>query len=194
MSSASPFPHAARRRGLIAPSKFAHVLYLTSNYEALIGWYQLVFEAQPVYRTADICFLTYDDEHHRIAIVRVPGLAPRPNGSAGVHHVAYSFDSLAELLGTYARLKPFGVVPFWAVNHGPTTSLYYRDPDGNASEFQVDNFDTAAETAAYFSTAEFARNPVGVEFDPQALLERLRAGAPERELRRRPEGPASPIR
>lgn len=194
MKRESLFPQSARQRGLIAPSKLAHVLYITSNYEALIGWYQLVFEAQPVHRDASICFLTYDDEHHRIAIVRMPGLAPRPAGSAGVHHVAYSLDSLTELLGTYERLKPFGILPFWAVNHGPTTSLYYRDPDGNPSEFQVDNFDSAAETAAYFSTAEFAQNPIGVEFDPQALIERLRAGAPERELKRRPEGPPSPIR
>jgi catechol 2,3-dioxygenase-like lactoylglutathione lyase family enzyme len=188
------FPAGARERGLVAPSKFAHVVYLTPNFEALIGWYKLVFEAALVFGNADLCFLTYDDEHHRIAIIRVPELAARPTGCAGVHHVAYSFESLAELLGTYERLKPFGVLPFWAVNHGPTTSLYYRDPDGNQMEFQVDNFDTAAASASYFLTEDFARNPIGVEFKPDELLRRLRAGEPEAALKRRPPGPVSPIR
>jgi catechol-2,3-dioxygenase len=180
------FPATARQRGLVAPSKFAHVVYLTSNFEALTGWYKLVFEAEVVFRNADIAFLTYDEEHHRIAIIRAP--------EAGVHHVAYGFDSLAELLGTYERLEAFNILPFWAVNHGPTTSLYYRDPDGNQMEFQVDNFDSTAEAAAYFLTEDFARNPIGVEFEPDELLRRLRAGEPDALLKKRPQGPASPIR
>ena len=180
------FPATARQRGLVAPSKFAHVVYLTSNFEALIGWYKLVFEAEVVFRNTEIAFLTYDEEHHRIAIIRAP--------EAGVHHVAYGFESFAELLGTYERLKACGIVPFWAVNHGPTTSLYYRDPDGNQMEFQVDNFDSTAEAAAYFLTEDFARNPIGVEFEPGELLRRLRAGEPDALLKKRPQGPASPIR
>jgi catechol 2,3-dioxygenase-like lactoylglutathione lyase family enzyme len=188
------FPPTARQRGLVAPSQFAHVVYLTTNYEALVGWYKLAFEAEVVFGNADISFLTYDEEHHRIAIVRAPGLAPRPAGTVGVHHVAYSFESLADLFQTYERLKGFGILPFWAVNHGPTTSLYYRDPDGNQMEFQVDNFDAPAASAAYFLTDEFARNPIGVEFDPDALLARLRSGEPEARLKTRPDGPVSPIR
>ena len=180
------FPATARQRGLVAPSKFAHVVYLTSNFEALTGWYKLVFEAEVVFRNADIAFLTYDEEHHRIAIIRAP--------EAGVHHVAYGFDSLAELLGTYERLEAFNILPFWAVNHGPTTSLYYRDPDGNPMEFQVDNFDSTAEAAAYFLTEDFVRNPIGVEFEPDELLRRWRAGEPDALLKTRPQGPASPIR
>jgi len=31
------------------------------------------------------------------------------------------------------------------VNHRPTTSMYYRDPDGNRVELQIDNFPTAKE-------------------------------------------------
>jgi catechol 2,3-dioxygenase-like lactoylglutathione lyase family enzyme len=188
------FPLTAEQRGLVAPRKFAHVVYLTSAFEALVGWYKLVFEAQVVCRNENICFLTYDDEHHRIAIIRVPDIAPKPLGTAGVHHVAYSYDNLGELLGTYERLKAFGILPFWAVNHRPNTSLYYRDPDRNQMEFQVDNFDGVQECGAYFFTEEFAQNPIGVEFDPEALLQRLRGGVPEVELKRRPAGPASPIR
>jgi catechol 2,3-dioxygenase-like lactoylglutathione lyase family enzyme len=192
--SATRFPPTAKQRGRIAPSKFAHVVYLTSHFEALIDWYKLVFEAQEVFSNGSICFLTYDDEHHRIAIIRSPELVARSSGTAGVHHVAYSFACLAELLATYERLKPFGIVPFWSVNHGPTTSLYYRDPDGNQMEFQVDNFESAALSTAYFSSEEFDQNPIGVEIDPDTMLRGLREGASEEELKKRPAGPASPIR
>ena len=41
---------------------------------------------------------------------------------------------------------------------------------------------------------DFARNPIGVEFEPDQLLARLRSGEPEGLLKKRPEGPVSPIR
>ncbi len=41
----------------------------------------------------------------------------------------------------------------------------------------------------------FAVNPIGVEFDPEDWLARLRAGAPTSEfLRRQTDEPVSPIR
>jgi hypothetical protein len=40
---------------------------------------------------------------------------------------------------------------------------------------------------------EFASNPIGTDFDPQALLERYRSGASNEELLHRPMGPASQI-
>lgn len=42
-------------------------------------------------------------------------------------------------------------------NHGPTTSLYYRDPDGNQIETQVDNFETAEEATAFMNSPELRR-------------------------------------
>lgn len=190
----SAFPKTAEQRGRIAPRKFAHVVYLTSNFEALVDWYERVFEAQAVFREENICFLSYDDEHHRIAIIRAPGLAARAPNAAGVHHVAYTFASLSDLLATYERLKASAIMPSWAINHGPTTSFYYRDPDGNQMEFQIENFASVEESAEYFFTKDFAENPIGVEFEPEELLRRFRAGENEDVLKRRPAGPISPIR
>jgi hypothetical protein len=86
-----------------------------------------------------------------------------------------------------------GIVPYWSVNHGPTTSIYYADPDGNRIEFQVDNFDTKAEAVAYCALPEFAENTSGVDFDPAELLRRLEAGEPEAVLKRRPRSaPTTP--
>ena len=64
----------------------------------------------------------------------------------------------------------------WPINHGLTTSLYYADPDGNRVEFQVENFGTAKEFQGYMRSEAFAKNPIGVEFDPETLLSRYESG------------------
>jgi hypothetical protein len=46
------------------------------------------------------------------------------------------------------RKKDMRIRPFYSINHGPTTSLYYTDPDGNRVELLVDNFATAGEGQA----------------------------------------------
>ena len=52
-------------------------------------------------------------------------------------------SSLAGNIGCeiYKRLKQQDIVPWWCINHGPTTSMYYRDPDNNQIELQVDIFE-----------------------------------------------------
>jgi hypothetical protein len=127
--------------------------------------------------------MSYDEEHHRLALVETPEKAPLPSGAVGLDHVAYSLDDLGELLGTYERLRAKGILPVFSVNHGPTTSLYYADPDGNRVEFQVDNFDTEAETKGWFGSEAFAKNPIGVEFDPEVLAMRYRRGDSIEELK-----------
>ena len=85
------------------------------------------------------------------------------------------------MLSTYRRLKAAGITPHWPINHGVTTSMYYRDPDNNQVELQIDNFATDAEGKAFMRSAAFAKNPIGTEFDPEALLARHRAEAAVKE-------------
>lgn len=171
---------------ITSPVKLAHVVFRTSRFEEMLAWYKRVFNATAAFESPEIAFLAYDDEHHRIAFLNMPGLARSPGGLAGVHHVAFTFESLTVLMNNYARLRDLGIRPAWPVNHGPTTSLYYVDPDGNQLEFQVDNYDTVEEAGAFFFTDAFAVNPIGVDFDPEDLLARLLAGEDERQLRMRP--------
>ena len=60
--------------------------------------------------------------------------------------------------------------------------MYYHDPDGNGVEIQVDNYADIADCKAFIRSPEFAANPLGVEFDPDVLAQRFRAGVPERKL------------
>jgi hypothetical protein len=68
-------------------------------------------------------------------------------------------------------------------------SLYYTDPDGNRMEIQVDAR-TAEEGRALLAATD---NPVGVLFDPEALVARLRGGEAEEALLVQPAGGPSPI-
>jgi catechol-2,3-dioxygenase len=182
-------------RGRIPPIRLAHIVRRTSRLEEMVDWYRTVLGAEVVHAGAMLAFLTYDDEHHRIAIARIPGLEEPPPLAAGTDHVAFTYADLGDLLYTYERLKSAGIEPYWAINHGPTTSLYYKDPDGNKIELQVDNFPTAEEANRWMRSGDFAANPIGVVFDPDDLLARYRAGEPLGRLAARPPLPegASPF-
>ena len=167
----------------ITPQKLAHVVFRTERLGDMVDWWTTVLGATVVFSNPFIAFLTYDDEHHRIAIARVPGLAPKAEQpTIGLEHVAFTYRTLGDLLATYERLRSKGIVPYWCINHGPTTSLYYRDPDGNQAELQIDNFPSVEALHAWFRSRAFADNPIGVMFDPDRLLERFRRGDPVEEL------------
>ena len=95
-------------------------------------------------------------------------------------------------MALYKKLKAAGMTPYWPIHHGTTLSLYYRDPDGNRMEFQVDH-GTVEEATAFMASRAFAANPIGVVYDPDALLAKYEAGASEAELMTMPTGEPAPI-
>ena len=175
----------------VSPALFAHFVVRTSNLPAMRDWYRTVLNARIVHDDGRLCFMTYDDEHHRLAVINVPGLQKPAEDSWGLNHLAYSYNSLRDLLSTYVRLRDQGIRPFRPINHGPTVSMYYHDPDGTGIELQVDAFPTKREAEAWFGREEFKENPIGVLFDPEALLKAFEAGVPEEELLARPRGQAA---
>ena len=172
--------------GVVSPIKLAHVVLRTSRMKELMAWYKLALNARVAYEGENIAFLAYDDEHHRIAFVNIPDLGPQPSGIVGLHHIAFTYAKLKDLLSNYVRLRDLGIEPTWPINHGPTTSIYYTDPDGNQLEFQIDNHDSVEEAGEFFFTDAFATNPIGVDFDPEEMLRRLDAGEDEAALKQRP--------
>jgi catechol 2,3-dioxygenase-like lactoylglutathione lyase family enzyme len=170
-------------KSVISPAKLAHFVLRTSRYKEIIEWYKIVFGARGVYESDMLSFLTYDDEHHRFAILNVPNLSDQQDGVCGVHHIAFTYRTLNELMSTYERLRDLTITPVYVINHGPTTSLYYADPDGNQLELQVENYESVEASTQFFFSPAFAENPIGVEFDPEDMLKRLQSGQPESELK-----------
>ena len=153
----------------VAPSLFAHFVLRSSNMPKMVDWYCTVLDMHVVQRNDFICFMTYDDEHHRLAIVNVEGLHEPDQKAWGLAHVAYTFRDIGQLLSTWRRLKDKGIEPYRPIHHGPTISMYYRDPDGNSVELQVDRFKTKEECSAYFTSDAFRKNPIGVAYDPAEM-------------------------
>lgn len=164
----------------------AHVVLRTANYKPMVAFYKAFLGAYATHENDFLSFLTYDYEHHRIAIANVPGTTAKVPMSSGLEHIAFTFDSLSDLLLAYQQRKARKILPIWCVNHGPTTSIYYQDPDGNQIETQVDNVDTVEEANEIMSSPEFAENPFGVDFDPEELIKRVQNGEDDKVLKKRP--------
>ena len=196
MDAVAKMPKTAKERGKIAPAKLAHVVLRTKEgrVQTVLDWYKTVLEGEAMFETPMIGFVTYDTEHHRIAVLAMPGVGDHVDMTCGVHHIAFTYGSLGDLLHTYNRLKDeHGISPEFCINHGPTTSMYYFDPDKNQIELQVDNV-PEEKFAEYFENGEFTDNPIGITFDPDELTAKLAAGVPEAELLKRPDGTPPELR
>jgi catechol 2,3-dioxygenase-like lactoylglutathione lyase family enzyme len=180
---ASEYPHRVK------PSKFAHVVLLTPDLGRSRDWYLTVLDGHVGYENDMVCFLTYDEEHHRVGLVSVPGLVPRAPNSYGLDHLAFTYPTLGALLANYQYLRRRSIEPYWAINHGPTISMYYRDPDGNKVEMQYDVFANTADLEAFFAAGNYRENFMGIIFDPEELIARYEAGVSLEELVQRPKLP-----
>jgi catechol-2,3-dioxygenase len=174
---------------MASPSKLSHLVLQTNRRRAMIDWYCRVLEAEILYEAERISFISYDDEHHRVAFLDPGPLAerepegPRAGREAGLHHVAFTFADLDTLIDKYLQLKEIGIRPHHCVNHGVTTSMYYYDPDHNQVELLIDNFATAQAGRDYMQGRSASdKNPVGIAYDPEELVARVRGGLRREEL------------
>lgn len=171
---------------MISPIRLAHIVFRTHDLPRLRDWYCRVLGAHVVNGNDKIAFLTYDEEHHRVALIAAPQLAERPaEPTTGFYHAAFTYAGLEELLATYDRLKAEGIEPWRVINHGPTISAYYRDPDGNEIEFQVDRFANALDAQDWMKGEAFTNNPIGIDIDIEDLRRRMQSGEPIASIMRR---------
>jgi len=168
---------ATGRGEQLAPDYMAHWVVKTARSNEMIDWYHTVFGARVVHENPKIAFLTWDEESHRMALVKVPHLlrylfplARLRRKVYGVDHLGFTIRSLEQLLSTYERLKKAGIAPVWAINHGPTTSLYYEDPDGIRLELQTENFPPRRRRQSTFTTAPSPKIPSGSILTPAIYL------------------------
>ncbi|CAN9176739.1 unnamed protein product [Alternaria alternata] len=92
-------------------SKLAHVVLRTNDFQNMVRYYTDFLGARVQYENEFLAFLTYDDEHHRIALVQAPGTQNRVKGTCGLEHIAFTFDSLSDLLLSYRQRKSKGIMP-----------------------------------------------------------------------------------
>jgi len=169
------------------PPYISHYGIRAKQYKEMVQWYQTVFGATIEHENEFLAFMTFDDEHHRLVIFEDPETVLKPRNAAGIDHIGYGVASFSDFVSTYERLKAAGIMPFLPMNHRFTTSLYYRDPDGNEVEFSVDNFPTKEACAAFVKSEqmdEIGRPPFGYSFDADELARLYHAGVPPETLSR----------
>jgi catechol 2,3-dioxygenase-like lactoylglutathione lyase family enzyme len=177
-----------RTSRVLSPKSLAHVVLRTNKYDKMVQFYEDFLGSHVVYKNEQIAFLAYDEEHHRLALVAMPGIKDKDQApkTTGLEHIAFTYESLADLLKAYQQRKELGIKPVWSVNHGPSTSIYYKDPDGNMLETQVDSL-PPAEATRFMHSKSFAENPIGSNFDPEDFIRRLAAGESAESLQKRKE-------
>src|SRR5271167_4370828 len=89
----------------IAPAKLSHAVMRTTRLKEMVEWYRTVLNAEVMYQNDFLVFMTYDEEHHRIALAAFPGLVQKPKGSAGLDHLAFFYSTVGDWIATYQRLK-----------------------------------------------------------------------------------------
>lgn len=165
-----------------------HVTLKTRQLDVMIDWYSKVVGLSVVFKFAGGAWLTNDAANHRVAILQGQAFVDGPDRMqhVGFQHQAFEFANGEDMLHNYERLRDLGIIPRVSLDHGPTVSFYYADPDENAVELQYDNFGDWAQSSEWMRTSpDFARNPIGAPIDPDKLVAAWHDGADLDELHRR---------
>jgi catechol 2,3-dioxygenase-like lactoylglutathione lyase family enzyme len=122
---------------VLAPTKSAHVVLRTNQFEDIVTFYKVFLGAEVIYRKESLHFLRRRAPSNWHQEQRQEYLR------SGTHriHFQYYFRASTGTSRHYRQRKDSGIDPRWPVNYGPTTSIYYKDPDGNMIETRVDNFE-----------------------------------------------------
>jgi len=179
-----------------------HVNLKTTRMQEMIDWYATVVALTTVFQFPGGAWLTNDTANHRLALLASSKISDDAGKlvHTGIHHIAFEYATIDDLLHTYMRLKERGITPHMALDHGMTLSFYYVDPDGNSVELQIDNFGDWARSQEWMRTSpDFAADPIGTFVDPAQIIAARTAGASLADIHRRayagefpPSGPMDP--
>jgi catechol 2,3-dioxygenase len=174
-------------RPVIQP-KLHHVNFKTTRLQEMIDWYGVLLGTEVLFRYPFGAWISNDEANHRIALTAFPNLVedPEKDTRAGLHHTAFEYAGFEDLNASYLRLKGAGIVPDFCLDHGMTFSYYYRDPDGNHVELQVDNFGDWSQSSAFMrESVEFHEDPIGKFVDPDRVADAAASGATFQEIHAR---------
>ena len=182
-----------------APDEFHHVAFKTMNYKPMIEFYSKLFGCEPLYESDELTFLAFDEEHHRVAIANTSpvfrnlSFIPKQlmklknwlNASfpsiVGLDHISYKLNPIDKWFDFYFSAKKKGLLPYWTINHGWITGMYYKDPDGNLVEIFFEHFRSVEEFKKNIAP-DFSDEPVGTNMDVEVLYKLFKEGASFEEL------------
>ena len=161
-----------------------HCGLTTGKLDEMLEWYGKVLgmtvnkrvPAPPGTPFKTVAFASNDEVNHRLSFFETPGLQSDGDSDhhARVQHIAFEYDTLDDLLGTYVRLKKLGIPLLWAADQFIQTAIYYADPDENIIELNVNNF-----TSDWTVTEQLKHLPAQLHMnvDPEKMIAARKAGA-----------------
>ncbi|MCA3070357.1 MAG: VOC family protein [Rhodocyclaceae bacterium] len=184
--------------------QFSEVVLKTSNFARLKDWYENLLQVKAFFVRDDakqaswtgawgIAFIRLYHQHpytQVLGLFEVPAVSGKADGlkgEPGLHHMQLRHQGLDHLFSRFEALRAQGIVPERAWNHGPGTSFYYRDPDGNMVELSAVNYADEEAYLAYYRSESYRRNVSGIEIDPGEYVAQYRSGVTQQELVRMPE-------
>jgi catechol 2,3-dioxygenase len=192
MSDAIPKENSMNSDIIIRP-RLHHYGLNTANLDAMLEWYRKVLGMTVNHRSAvparaqgrapfsAMAFVSNDEVNHRIVLFEVPRVGESDRRPQSLQHVAFEYETLDDLLGSYVRLKDLGIEPRWAADHGVGMAIYYEDPDRNILELNVSNYGNEWTATEHLKTSP----PMLAQFDPEKLAAARWAGASPWELHKR---------
>lgn len=173
--------------------KISETILKTGRLDEMKAWYEIVLGVTPFFehapapgtapldlggqtRASDLrmCFFRLSLDYpytQTIGLFEEPGTATTPaKGVPGLHHLQLMEADIDALCATYDALLVHGMRPHRSADHGPMTSFYYRDPDGNNVEITAQNFPTLEAMVDFMASDAFKANPSGQEIDPDAFV------------------------
>lgn len=178
--------------------KISETILKTGRLDEMRAWYENLLQVAPFFehapatgtqagdfggqtRASDLrmCFFRLSLDYpntQTIGLFEEPGTGAEPaKGAPGLHHMQLMAGNLDDLCDHFERLRADGLRPHRSADHGPMTSFYYRDPDGNNVEITAQNFPTLEAMVAFMASEAFAANPSGVEIDPELFVAQRRS-------------------
>jgi len=181
---------------IIVHPKLKHYGLRTTQLDSMVDWYQKVLGMAVNHRSAvpagtqngapfsAMAFVSNDEAEHRIVFFEIPEVTnnPEKNRLPGLQHVAFEYQNLDELLGTYVRLKNLGILPVWVADQGVGMCFYYEDPDQNIVELNINNYGNDWTATEHLRNSP-SREPADI--DPEKLVDAHEKGASLWELHKR---------
>ena len=187
-STQAPRPASGRAMG---PLQISEIILHTRHFDIMQGWYSRLFdglkpavESEPqrgLKSAPEVTRLCFFRIHFQYPFTQVLGLFEVPEITSGnprapgLNHMQFREASLENLFQRYDMLKAQGVLPFKTYNHGPGSSFYYRDPDGNEVELSATNFSSQEDYLAFMRSEAFRSNVEGHAVDAQSYIAEVRA-------------------
>ena len=173
------------------PALLSELILRTAQFDTMRGWYATVLDMTPtvevkmdppwtddrIQRVNFFRLMTQFPYTQTLGLFETHPLDKKEPRRAGLDHMQLRVATLEDLFKQYERLDRLGIRPVETMNHGPGTSFYYFDPDGNKVEFSGVNFDNERDYLAFFQSEAYKKNFAGTMIsDVPAYMKAVRGG------------------